>query len=149
MKKIIIALLTTVLITTTLTACGGSNTQDTDLNKALGTKEITVTPTKVTREKAISDRKTVLKIEVTVKNNDKKAIGIGAGNFNLKDDDGKVYDNYGLKSDSLGQELEAGKAVTGNIYFEIPEDLDKGWLDYSVSLGQNPASEWLIAFPKK
>ncbi|MBC1212070.1 DUF4352 domain-containing protein [Listeria booriae] len=148
MKKTLIAIFASLVLITALAGCG-TKQDDTDLNKALGNKEITVTPTKVTREKATSDRKAILKVVVQVKNNSKKAIGIGAGNFNLKDDDGKNYDNYGLKADSLGQELEAGKTVTGNIYYEIPADLEKGWMDYAASLGQEPAAEWLLAFPKK
>ncbi|AQY51822.1 lipoprotein [Listeria weihenstephanensis FSL R9-0317] len=148
MKKTIMAILVTLLIVTTLVGCNGKK-EDTDLNKALGNKEVTVTPTKVTREKATSDRKEILKVVVKVKNNAKKPMGIGAGNFTLKDDNGKNYEMYGLKTDSLGQELAAGGTVSGNVYFEIPADLEKGWMDYAVSIGQEPAAEWLLSFPEK
>ncbi|MBC2170636.1 DUF4352 domain-containing protein [Listeria booriae] len=146
MKKILITLFATLLITTTLAGCG--NTESSDLNKALGTKAITVTPTKVTREKAASDRKVILKVQVKVKNNSKNSMGIGSGNFQLKDDNGKAYDIYGMKSDNLGQEVMPGESIKGNIYFEIPADLEKGWMNYSVYLDQEPAAEWLLVFPK-
>ncbi|MBC1501450.1 DUF4352 domain-containing protein [Listeria weihenstephanensis] len=147
MKKIIMTILATLLLSVVLVGCG--NSEETDLNKALGAKEMTVTPTKVTREKAATDRKRILKIEVKVKNNTEKPIGIGAGNFALKDADGKEYDIYGMKTDSLGQEVAAGKTITGNIYFEIPASLEKGWMNYAFQMDQEPVAEWLLSFPGK
>lgn len=146
MKKIFLTLFATLLVAVSLTGCG--NNTNSDLNKALGTKAITITPTKVTREKAVSDRKAILQVQVKVKNNTKKAVGIGAGNFQLKDDDGHAYEMYGMKSDSLGQEVKPGDTVKGNIYFEVPASLTKGWMNYAVSLGQEPVAEWLLVFPE-
>lgn len=146
MKKILTAISVAVLLTLTLAACGK---EDTDINKALGSEEMTVTPTKITREKAATDRKTILKITVKVKNNAKTEIGIGAGNFRIKDDNRKVYDSYGMKEDSLGQVVAPGETITGNIYFETPAILEKGWLEYDVSMDREPAAEWLLAFPTK
>ncbi|MBC2390338.1 DUF4352 domain-containing protein [Listeria booriae] len=146
MKKILMAILATLLITTTLAGCG--NSESSDLNKSFGTKAITITPTDVTREKAASDRKIILRVKVKVKNHSKKAMGIGAGNFQLKDDNGKTYDIYGMKSNSLGQEIMPGESIKGNVYFEVPADLERGWVDYSVFLNEEPAAEWLLTFPK-
>ncbi|WP_171002403.1 DUF4352 domain-containing protein [Listeria newyorkensis] len=146
MKKILTAISVAVLLTLILAACGK---EDTDLNKALGSEEMTVTPAKITREKAATDRKTILKITVKVKNNSKTEIGIGAGNFRIKDDNRKVYDSYGMKEDSLGQVVAPGETITGNIYFETPAILEKGWLEYDVSMDREPAAEWLLAFPTK
>ncbi|EUJ18727.1 hypothetical protein PGRAN_15367 [Listeria grandensis FSL F6-0971] len=146
MKKIIKIILVALLMSIALTGC---NKEESDLNKALGTKEMTVTPTKITREKAASDRKSIVKVEVKVENNTTKAIGIGAGNFTLKDEDNKVYEIYGMKADSLGQEVKAKEETTGYIYFEIPASLEKAWMSYTFQLGQEPVAEWLLPFPSK
>ncbi|MBC2100059.1 DUF4352 domain-containing protein [Listeria booriae] len=146
MKKILTAISIAALFGLALAGCGK---EDTDINKALGSEEMTVTPTKVTREKAATDRKNILKIAVKVKNNSKTEIGIGAGNFRIKDDNRKVYDSYGMKKDSLGQVVAPGETITGNIYFEVPAILEKVWLEYDVSMDREPAAEWLLAFPTK
>ncbi|MBC1332629.1 DUF4352 domain-containing protein [Listeria booriae] len=146
MKKILTAISIATLLGLALAGCGK---EDTDINKALGSEEMTVTPTKVTREKAATDRKNILKIAVKVKNNSKTEIGIGAGNFRIKDDNRKVYDSYGMKKDSLGQVVAPGETITGNIYFEVPAILEKVWLEYDVSMDREPAAEWLLAFPTK
>ncbi|MBC1797588.1 DUF4352 domain-containing protein [Listeria booriae] len=146
MKKILTAISIATLLGLALAGCGK---EDTDINKALGSEEMTVTPTKITREKAATDRKNILKIAVKVKNNSKTEIGIGAGNFRIKDDNRKVYDSYGMKKDSLGQVVAPGETITGNIYFEVPAILEKVWLEYDVSMDREPAAEWLLAFPTK
>ncbi|MBC2178379.1 DUF4352 domain-containing protein [Listeria booriae] len=147
MKKKITLLCTTILLSISLVAC--SKSEETDLNQALGSKEITVTPTQITREKTASNRKNILKVEVKVKNNTAKSVGIGAGNFTLKDDNDRNYEIYGMKEDSLGQEVEANQTINGNIYFEIPKELEKGWLSYTFQINQEPSAEWLLAFPNK
>ncbi|MBC2265012.1 DUF4352 domain-containing protein [Listeria booriae] len=146
MKKILTAISIAALFGLALAGCGK---EDTDINKALGSEEMTVTPTKITREKAATDRKNILKIAVKVKNNSKTEIGIGAGNFRIKDDNRKVYDSYGMKKDSLGQVVAPGETITGNIYFEVLAILEKVWLEYDVSMDREPAAEWLLAFPTK
>lgn len=38
--------------------------------------------------------------------------------------------------------------MKGNIYFEIPVDLEEGWMSYTPEPGHDKTAEWLIVFPK-
>ncbi|MBC1315145.1 DUF4352 domain-containing protein [Listeria booriae] len=148
MKKMV-ALITVVIITSMI-ALGGCSTasEAAAKHKAYETKTIKIKPTKVTREKTDSDHKVLLKVEVTVKNKSKEQQSIGLGNFRLKDPSHKQNLMYGMKEDSLGHTMAPGQELKGNIYFEIPVDLEEGWMSYIPEPGHDKAAEWLIVFPK-
>ncbi|AQY51833.1 hypothetical protein PWEIH_03376 [Listeria weihenstephanensis FSL R9-0317] len=145
----LVALISVIVIASMIALGGcGKASASSDINRELGTKDLKIKPIKITREKAVSDRKVILKVEVAVKNKSKAAQGIGAGNFSLKDPNHTNYRMYGMKEDSLGHTIAPGQEMNGNIYFEIPVDLEEGWMSYTPEPGHDKAAEWLIVFPK-
>ncbi|KGL37360.1 hypothetical protein BMT55_16510 [Listeria newyorkensis] len=145
----LVALISIIVITSMIALGGcGKASAASDINKEFGTKTLKIKPTKITREKTVSDHKVILKVEVTVKNKSKEAQGIGAGIFSLKNPNHTDYEMHGMKEDVLGHTIAPGQEMKGNIYFEIPVDLEEGWMSYTPEPGHDKTAEWLIVFPK-
>ncbi|PLS37027.1 hypothetical protein CYV26_00825 [Carnobacterium maltaromaticum] len=95
-------------------------------------------------QSGLDEKKKIVAISMDFKNEDAQAVGIGGGDFILKENDKK----YEVISDAnnIGQEIEVGKKSTGMLYFEVPEEAQKAELIYTP--GDEVLAKWEIELPK-
>ncbi|MBO1580520.1 DUF5105 domain-containing protein [Bacillus sp. XF8] len=63
----------------------------------------------------------VLKVEVTVKNKGDKSLNIASNDFALYHDDQKMKPYFGADDYFNAGELDKGKSITGNIFFDVTD----------------------------
>ncbi|MBC1499779.1 DUF4352 domain-containing protein [Listeria weihenstephanensis] len=163
MKKIMIMALSACTLVAGLTACG--NTEDNasttknaaveqkqtknDIGKTVETSDLDIQVKSVTSGYAESKdkNKQMLIIGMVVKNTSKLESGAGAADFQVKADDGKTYDVYGMEAKNFGDAIPAGKTLQGKGYYEIPKGTKTVTLYYAP--GGVKKAEWTLSVPAK
>lgn len=79
-------------------------------------------------QSGVDEKKKIIQLHFDIKNEESTVIGIGGSDFKLKTE----KKQYSVVSDAnnIGQEIEVGKEIKGDIYFEVPENLKKAELVY-------------------
>lgn len=137
MKKIIFL---TFIAATTFISVGCSNTTKDlgDLNETRKIENLSITPKKITSEPAKGKNNSVT-ISFSVQNNGSEMIGVGAGDFYIKDSKGKEISIDGTQG-NFGQEIQAKESIDGKAYFIVPNSSSKITVIYKPN--QNVEAEW-------
>lgn len=117
MKKIIISILAVALLLTT--GCSIKKNQG-DLGEKRVANTFEITPKKISSS-ALEGENQLITIDIEITNNDKGPLGIGAGDFFIRDEKGKETNIYGQR-ENFGEELGKGKTLTGKAYFKVSTD---------------------------
>ncbi|WP_163655323.1 DUF4352 domain-containing protein [Listeria sp. PSOL-1] len=115
-----------------VTACGQNEKADKKTTETNHTKSVNGVEMKVEKLKLTEDGATknhLLQIAMKFKNNNKTNFGIGAGDFKLKDADGKEL-KLKTEAPNFGDEIKSDKELTGNAYFIVPKTIKTAKLIY-------------------
>lgn len=95
-------------------------------------------------QSGVDEKKKIIKLQFEIKNEDSTVIGIGGSDFKLQAE----KKQYSVISDAnnIGQEIEVGKEIKGNIYFEVPENLKKAELVYIPN--KKMLGKWDLIIPQ-
>lgn len=79
-------------------------------------------------QSGVDEEKKIIQLQFEIKNEDSGVIGVGGNDFTLQVE----KKQYSVVSDAnnIGQEIEVGKEIKGNIYFEVPENVTNAELVY-------------------
>lgn len=152
LKKKLGLLLSATAITLGLAACGtNDNTQEVknEVGKTVETADLDIQVESVKSGYAESDdkNKQMLIVDMNIKNISKEESGAGAADFEVKADNGKSYDVYGLEEKNFGTAIKPGKTIEGKGYYEIPADA-KTVTFYYEPAGKKQA-QWELKVPEK
>lgn len=71
----------------------------------------------------------LLTLEIEITNKDKGPLGIGAGDFFIRDEKGNKTKIYGQR-ENFGEVIEKGKSIKGKAYFKVPNSYSTFTLVY-------------------
>lgn len=125
MKKVIIS----ILAISVLFIAGCSTKADKgDLNEKRTANTFEITPKELLSSPLGEDNQLVT-IEIEVTNKDKGPLGIGAGDFFIRDEKGNKTKIYGQR-ENFGEVIEKGKSIKGKAYFKVPNSYSTFTLVY-------------------
>ncbi len=138
---------------TTSTSKKTTEKSTSELNKTKIMQDIEMTPKTFAykQDDTFNEKgKKLTVIEMNIKNKTSMSFGVGAGDFYLQTKSGDKIKTYGYH-DSFGEMIEAGKELTGNAYFAIPENqTDNYTLVYSpINNENNVKIEWKLGSVSK
>ncbi|MGG4155014.1 DUF4352 domain-containing protein [Peribacillus muralis] len=125
------------------------NDEKTDLNKTIRSNKIDMVVTDLVVSNSQSEKKDtiMLEVEMEFKNNSKSDYGIGAHDFKVKDQDGKIHDVYGMEPDNFGDVLPPGKSMKGTGYYEVPKNTKNVSFIYQPK--EESLAEWKLTVPER
>lgn len=143
-----------------LTGCGNTNdstsqatkqTETTkqdqaDLNKMKATKQLEITPTKVTNEVSPEENKKgnkIVKIHYKIKNKAAKDLVVAANDFIINIGTSYYYMGSGI---NFAETIKPGATAEGDGYYEIPKDYNEFKLMYQP-LSNDERAAWEIIVP--
>ncbi|MDM5465100.1 hypothetical protein BWGOE3_52370 [Bacillus mycoides] len=146
MKRICIMILVCMLVPMLLIGCSGQKSKD-EIGKAKEVNKLRINPEKVMytdKRNSTDDKKVkkVVEIIFSVKNEGKKELGIGAGDFSVFDAEGNNLELYGYP-DNFGDVVSPGKELKGKAYYKV-EGKEPRKLVFENPDG-NKKIEWEIA----
>lgn len=115
MKKVIISILA---ISVLFIAGCSTKAYKGDLNEKRTANTFEITPKELLSSPLGGDNQLVT-IEIEVTNKDKGPLGIGAGDFFIRDEKGNKTKIYGQR-ENFGEVIEKGKSIKGKAYFKVP-----------------------------
>ncbi|MBC1475079.1 DUF4352 domain-containing protein [Listeria grandensis] len=154
MKKKLGLILSATALSLGLVACGAPGTDETakpknEVGKTVETPDLNIQVESVKSGYAESSDKDkqMLIVDMNIKNTSKEESGAGAADFEVKADNGKSYDVYGLEEKNFGTAIKPGKTIEGKGYYEIPKDT-KTVTFYYEPAGKKQA-QWELQVPEK
>lgn len=99
--------------------CGNKMKDVGDLGETRKVGSLSITPKKVSSEPGSGENK-ILAISFSVKNEGGEVLGIGAGDFYIKDSKGKEHSIDG-KQVNFGQDIKEKETIKGKAYFIVPD----------------------------
>ncbi|MBC2149684.1 DUF4352 domain-containing protein [Listeria booriae] len=148
----------TILTAITLVACGNSDTTtDDNTTKSTETAKNNVSTTKTVNNidmkignlkltESGDGKQDILQVEMNIQNNSNTPFAIGGGDFKLKTAKDKTI-KVDPKASNFGDEIAAGKTLTGKVYFNLPKDMEKVTLVYQPR--DKSEAEWEVTLPEK
>ncbi|KGL39095.1 hypothetical protein BMT55_00905 [Listeria newyorkensis] len=147
----------TILTATTLVACGNPDTstdktpktEETAKDKVSTTKTVDNIDMKIANLKLTESgdgKQDILQIEMNIQNNSTTPFAIGGGDFKLKTAKDKTI-KVDPQASNFGDEIAAGKTLTGKAYFNLPKDTEKATLVYQPK--DKAEAQWEVTIPEK
>ncbi len=133
-----------------LSACGmEKNVEKSDINKTIRSNKVDMIVTNLVVSNSQSEKKDMIMLEVEMefKNKSKSDYGVGAHDFKVKDQDGKVHEAYGMEPDNFGDVLSPGKSMKGTGYYEIPKNTKNVTFIYQPK--KDSLAEWKLTVPER
>ncbi|WP_314059275.1 DUF4352 domain-containing protein [uncultured Vagococcus sp.] len=152
MKKIIF-LIGLVLVASLLIGCSAKvkkaskNDKDIGMTQRINKMDMTLNQVVTTNNQSKDTTQVMLVAEMSFKNTSKESIPVGANDFKIRDQDGEIYEIYGLEPDNFGEVVEPGKELTGAAYYELPKDTKNAVLVYQIE--SEPLGEWTFKVPNQ
>ncbi|MGM0218771.1 DUF4352 domain-containing protein [Enterococcus sp. AZ126] len=152
MKKKVFILVSVVLLLAGCTKVAktknSENSEVSEVKQEFKTKLIQNTKMKLlsidAMQSGVDEKKKIIQLHFAIKNQESTVIGIGGSDFKLKAE----KKQYSVVSDAnnIGQEIEVGKEIKGDIYFEVPENLKKAELVYIPN--EKILGKWDLIIPQ-
>lgn len=97
-------------------------------------------------QKGNDGKKEMVRIEMSIENNDVAEVGVGGGDFKVKPDGGKEIE-VAAGTANFGDMIKPGKVLAGKITYEIPADTKSFELLYQPD-GKKTELSWELAVPE-
>ncbi len=137
MKKIMF-LTCVVALTFIAFGCSSQTNSKGDLGETRKIDTLSITPGKVTSKPA-KGKNELITINISIENKGGDVIGVGAGDFYIKDSKGKEISIDG-KHENFGQEIKSKEKINGKAYFLVTDSHSKFTLLYKPN--QTVEAEW-------
>lgn len=99
-----------------------------DLNEKRTANTFEITPVELSSSPLDGDNQ-LLTIKIEVTNTDKGPLGIGAGDFFIRDKEGNETKIYGQR-ENFGEVIEKGKSIKDKAHFKVPNSYSTFTLVY-------------------
>ncbi|CAM4104550.1 DUF4352 domain-containing protein [Listeria booriae] len=119
--------------------------------KTINDMAMKITSDDIVKDDTLKKDQSLLAVHFDIKNNGKVDNGVGAGDFYVKDANGKKYLMTGHE-DNFGDVIKPGKELKGIGYYAIPKDAKNLTMVYdkAVDTSKNEKTlEWYIGTPKQ
>lgn len=142
-----------VLVASLLIGCSAKvkkeskNDNDIGMTQRMNKMDMTLNQVVTTNNQSKEANQVMLVVEMSFKNTSKESIPVGANDFKIRDQDGEIYEIYGLEPDNFGEVVEPGKELAGAAYYELPKNTKKAVLVYQIE--SEPLGEWTFKVPNQ